>query len=153
MKVLQTVHGAVIVIVDIVVRVLTAVIVTGTAGGVLVTVTIEPLPLVVVEVTGGGVELVTIGETEVVPDDEVIDEEAVEEDDFDKVLATVELVRSMTFALTGVVEELDARSMTGAWELLAAMPVVPHGKETVLVTVVAAEPVFVTVIVAVGEQI
>lgn len=72
-------HGAVIVMVDIVVSVLTAVIVTGTAEGVLVTVTTEPLLFVVVVVTGGGVELVTIAETGVLPDEEVVDDDTVDE--------------------------------------------------------------------------
>lgn len=139
-------------IVDIVVRVLTAVIVTGTAGGVLVTVTTEPLPFVVVVVTGAGVELVTIGETEEVASDEVVDEETVEEDDFDEELMMMELVRSIAFAPTGVVEKLDTKLITGAWELLAVVLVVPHGRVTVFVTVVVAEPAFVTVTVAVGEQ-
>lgn len=140
------------VIVDIVVRVLTAVTVTGTAGGVLVTVTTEPLPFVVVVVTGAGVELVTIGETEEVASDEVVDEETVEEDDFDEELMMMELVRSIAFAPTGVVEELDTKLITGAWGLLAEVLVVPHGRVTVFVTVVVAEPAFVTVTVAVGEQ-
>lgn len=145
---LQTVHGAVMVIVDIVVRVLTAVIVTGTAEGVLVTVMTEPLPFVVVVVTGGGVELVTIGATGVLPeevvDDETTEEEVLEEDG----AVELECVRSIAFAVVEAVEVFGFKLISGLLELLED----PHGKVTVLVTVEVAEGAFVTVTVAVGEQ-
>lgn len=72
---MHIVHGAVMVIVDIEVMVLTSVIVTLTAGGMLVMVMTEPVLSVVVVVTGGGVELMTMAETGVLPEGEVASEE------------------------------------------------------------------------------
>lgn len=136
-KVLQSVHGAVMVMVDIVVTVLTSVIVTGTADGVLVTVTTEPLLSVVVVVTGGGVELVTMAATGVLAEDDesvaLVEDEEIEvlpgDEEADTELLVVELagvevalVELTVVELEGVGLAATATELGGVFRSTALAP-------------------------------